>query len=232
MPFLVPAVTALVSDVFVLWLSSRKPVGQVWNNGSDHWVYHVDSWTSLTAIARLMLLTVPLLFHSYTGTALQHLACYKIFYGGTALLVGLHMIGLALLNPESIESIFPWDAVHMSSITGYKLEHMHELRRIWWMLGLSALSAACHFVILWHVRSTAPASSSSMLGGASGSNKKPTVYFAVRATSHEQEPALMNAMNGTVWAHFSLMRLKSTRLTRTLFSGRPQQSSCWTCKCG
>jgi hypothetical protein len=198
MPFLVPAVTALVSDVFVLWLSSRKPIGQVWNSETDHWVYHVDSWTSLTAILRLLLLTVPLLFHSYTGTALQHVTCYKVFYGGTGLLIFIHMVGLALLNPESIESIFPWDAVHLSNISGVRLEHLHELRRIWWMLGLSALSATGHCIIVWHVRSTAPAANSnSILGFGNNNKKKPTVYFAVRATSHEQEPALMNAMNGT-----------------------------------
>lgn len=234
MPFLVPAVTALGSDVFVLWLSSRRPVGQVWsgaaddngdnhdnddgnNNSADHWVYHPDAWTAATAMVRLVLLLLPLLFHSYTGTAVRHVPWYQLFYGATVLLLLSYTLGLALLNPESLQAVVPWDAVHLNPpYTRRPLEHLHELRRIWWMLGLSGTSVGCHFVILWHVRSTAPAISLAAImqrtsnsggggtsgGGAQQGNKTPTVYFALRATSNnnnnEQEPALMHAMNGTI----------------------------------
>jgi hypothetical protein len=195
MAFLVPAVTALVSDVFLLWLGSRAPLDTVF--ADDHWVYH-PGWTIPVAAVRLFLVCVPLLFHSYTGTAVQHIFCYKLFYATTALVLALHVIGLALLNPESLQAIVPFDAVPIN----YRrrlLEHLHELRRIWWMLGLTCVAVFCHWIVLWHVRSTAPSTAtlSSQYPGSNGNKKAPTVYFAVRATSHPQEPALMNAMNGT-----------------------------------
>lgn len=217
MPFLVPAVTALACDVFVLWLSSRAPVGRVFAADADHWVYHC-SWTTVPAcLLRLVLLTVPLLFHSYTGTAVRHAPCYRAFYGTTAIILLLHMVGLALVNPESLQALFPLD---ITKYTRHQLENLHELRRLWWMLWLSAGAVLCHAILLQHVRSTAPAAShlraSFATGGSGRSNnnnyhglygargggtgagsktKPPTVYFAVRATS--QEPALVLAMSGT-----------------------------------
>ena len=198
MPFLVPAVTALSSDVFVLWLGSAAPVGGTVFE-EDHWVYHVSYLAVPLAVVRLFLLCLPLLFHSYTGTAVQHVRCYQAFYGATSLAVSVHAVALALMDPESLEAILP-------RIVSADLQHLHELRRIWWTLLLSALSVACHWVLLWHVRSTAPDALYSLLGGASG--RQPTVYFAVRAASiqpdhqrqqrqpPEDEPPLIHAMNG------------------------------------
>lgn len=200
MAFLVPALTALVSDVGVVWLGRRAPYPTAaW--ADDHWVYH-PSWTVPVAICRLVLLCVPLLWHSYTGTAVSHVVGYQVFYGSTAFALAVHAVGLALMDPESLEAIVPWDVVVASTTTlhdrnpergRHLLEHLHELRRIWWMLGLTGVSVLCHWIVLWHVRSTAPSTATL---GPHQHKKAPTVYFAVRATSHSQEPALMNAMNG------------------------------------
>jgi len=206
MPFLIPAVTALASDVFLLWLGSTAPVESVFPE--DHWVYHVDYLTVPVAVLRLFLLCLPLLFHSYTGTAVQHALGYQVFYGATAVALAVHMIGLALMDPESIEAIFPQVSTHFR----FLLQHLHELRRIWWILLLSSYSVGCHWILLWHVRSTAPNASYHLRHG--GRAKPPTVYFAVRAasmnnnngnrpmddsTNHDDdddEAPLMHAMNG------------------------------------
>jgi len=220
MPFLFPAMTALSSDVFLLWLGSRAPVESEF--AEDHWVYHVSYLAVPLAVLRLLLLCLPLLFHSYTGTAVQHLRWYQVFYSATALVLAIHMLALALMDPESIEAIFPQvDLLTGNSGGGsivltrgarrvlrFLLQHLHELRRIWWMLLLSSVSVACHFILLWHVRSTAPNAYYSLdhSHNTRRSNKKqPTVYFAVRAASiqpqqqqqEEDEAPLIHAMNGT-----------------------------------
>lgn len=207
MPFLIPAVTALASDVFLLWLGSTAPVETVFVE--DHWVYHVDYLAVPVALLRLFLLCLPLLFHSYTGTAIQHVVGYQVFYGATSVALALHMLGLALMDPESLEAIFP-----QVTLRRFLLQNLHELRRIWWILLLSSYSVSCHWLLLWHVRSTAPNASYNLqhqqqLRGRGG--KPPTVYFAVRAASigqhhttdadnniinNNDENQLMHAMNG------------------------------------
>lgn len=211
MPFLIPAVTALASDVFLLWLGSTAPVESVF--AEDHWVYHVDYLAVPVALLRLFLLCLPLLFHSYTGTAVQHALGYQVFYGATSAALALHMIGLALMDPESIEAIFP-QVVPRVRVVRFLLQHLHELRRIWWILLLSSYSVGCHWILLWHVRSTAPNASYHLRHG--GRAKPPTVYFAVRAASvnnnngsgrqmdneraddDDDEAPLMHAMNGAL----------------------------------
>ena len=208
MPFLVPAVTALASDVFLLWLGSTAPLDSVFPE--DHWVYHVDYLAVPVALLRLFLLCLPLLFHSYTGTAVQHAVGYQVFYGATLVALALHMVGLALMDPESLEAIFP-----QVSLRGrFLLQHLHELRRIWWILLLSTYSVSCHWILLWHVRSTAPNASYNLQQRRGRGGKPPTVYFAVRAASiannnntaddnehsnnnnNDDENQLIHAMNG------------------------------------
>ena len=203
MPFLIPAVTALASDVFLLWLGSTAPVETVF--AEDHWVYHVDYLAVPVALLRLFLLCLPLLFHSYTGTAVQHVVGYQVFYGATSVALALHIVGLALMDPESLEAIFP-----QVTLRRFLLQHLHELRRIWWILLLSSYSVACHWILLWHVRSTAPNASYNLQQQRRGrGGKPPTVYFAVRAASignqtdadnnndnNHDENQLMHAMNG------------------------------------
>ena len=132
------------------------------------------------AIVRLLLLFLPLLFHSYTGTALKLPTLYQLLYFGTLALLCTHILLLCFLNPESIESLFP--------ISDHNpLRYLHELRRIWWMLLASFVANLCHLFLFWHVRSTAQYASW---------RRQPSVYFAVRSSELEhEEPALMNAMN-------------------------------------
>jgi hypothetical protein len=204
MPFLLPAIIALTSDVFVVWLNSRQDPWGKEGEGGDSWVYHTG-YTLWTAILRLLLLVIPLLFHSYTGTALRHLVVYRWFYRITAVLLICHCIALLLLNPESLKAIFV-TTKHKTS-TPSSQDDLFQLQRLWWILILSGLSIVCHWIVLLHVRSTAPSYDFS-----SQRKKKPTMYFALRAASlatlgnssaartdtnnSSSEPALMLAMNG------------------------------------
>jgi len=121
------------------------------------------------AILRIVLLLLPLLFHSYTGTALRYPRLYQFLYVTSLVVMVLHMLALLLLNPASLESIFPYDGStnyntqqhHRQTSTVDQvderhlppsqsqsqqllvnhppehrqlLQHLHALRRVWWML--------------------------------------------------------------------------------------------------
>lgn len=152
-------------------------------------VYHVKYLVYL-AIARLVLLLLPLLFHSYTGTALRFQLLYMLLYWGTLAILVVHTVSLTLMNPESLEALIPIDASNISTA------FLHELRRIWWMLSLSIVSDISHLIILMHVRSTAP--THPLL---TGSKRPPSVYYTLRSQNlsngRDEEPMLMNAMTGT-----------------------------------
>jgi len=135
-------------------------------------------------------------FHSYTGTALKCPSLYLLLYWGTFVALLVHMLSLSLMNPESLESLMPYDDP--------LLKHLHELRRIWWMLIASFVSDVCHLIIFWHVRSTAP--QYELLFG----RRHPSVYYAIRSANmgeimddesfrYHDEPALVHAMNGKSW---------------------------------
>jgi len=112
------------------------------------------------------------------------------------------MLALCLMDPESLTAIFPIVSTIQHRLL---LEHLHELRRIWWMLSLSLVSTICHLILVWHVRSTAP--HYALLNN--GNQKRPSVYFALRSASigavnesytgrlgdDSDEPALVHAMN-------------------------------------
>jgi hypothetical protein len=153
---------------------------------------------------RLFLLVVPLYYHSYTGTAVHLVHLYRFFYGACLVFLGLHMLALAMLNPESLESVL-------------FLANSHFLRNLWWMLGLSFLSTLCHTVVLQHVRSTGPPE-----------GPVPTLYFAVRTANQlwnhhgnarsssagEEEthpPAYIHAMNGML-CYVMLAKSQKTRV--------------------
>jgi hypothetical protein len=203
MPFLVPATVALLSDVtvVVLHFATTTTFRQSTTN-HDHWVYHAG-YCWLTSLMRLFLLVVPLYYHSYTGTAVHLVHLYRFFYGACLVFLGLHMLALAMLNPESLESVL-------------FLANSHFLRNLWWMLGLSFLSTLCHTVVLQHVRSTGPPE-----------GPVPTLYFAVRtanqlwnnhghhawsasATTGDEEtppPAYIHAMNGMLCGQITKTRV-------------------------
>ena len=193
------------------------------------------------AVIRICLLLIPLLFHSYTGTAIKHQLFYQILYGVTLATLLVHMLTLLLMNPASLESLLPYgifggeegistiheapiyqpastynhnphsDDATTSDIDGHPphyhyyhhhsqrhlLQHLHALRRVWWMLVLSFISNACHIFLLMHVRSSAPTNSALL-----GKTKPQSVYFALRLgdnseNSPDEADALVHAVNGT-----------------------------------
>jgi len=177
----------------------------------------------MLALARVVLLLLPLLFHSYTGTALRFPAFYQLLYWTTLILVLLHILLLSLANPESLEALIPTPSSSISMDPDWKA----ELRRIWWMLTLSTISDVCHMVLFVHVRSTAPTLHQHWMltQQQQQQNKQPSVYFTLRSRhsqnqrlpsqtstngsngggngdgmyspeNYENEPILMHAMSG------------------------------------
>lgn len=244
MPFLIPAITALISDSTILWLNRLLPYMNDIDD-DDSILFGIFSIYNVRYVAilgglRLLILILPLLFHSYTGTAVKYTLVYQCFYTITLLILIIHIISLALLNPSSIETMVPilihsgttettpsttnlhdddddgdptkhavrrlmCYAIDYLSLLSTSLiaedhdhdhrlllvDHFYELRRIWWMLTLSIISICCHWILLWHVRSTAPPHY--YFG-----YKKPSVYFAVRTASsyaghHHSMTQLSNA---------------------------------------
>lgn len=175
------------------------------------------------AWVRILLVMVPLLFHSYTGTALRCQTAYQLLYWGTLIVVLVHLLSLGLINPESLEALIPLDAASSTD----DADRVHEWRRIWYILLLSLVSDICHLILLLHVRSTAPAHHPLL----TGPNKPPSIYFTLRSQQQQGggnipwgdnglhrstrlgsnnhnnnnngsnghgEPALMHAMSGTL----------------------------------
>jgi hypothetical protein len=157
MPFLLPALIAVICDICVIWLSSYTPhydtSAGTESNGNDtidndHWVYYtIDLYCgSIAAILRLCILCIPLLYHSYTGTAIRYTLWYRTIYIGMALLLVLHISSYIIVQPESIESLI------ILPIS----DPQYEYRRLWLILLFSCVSLIFHRILLRHVRSTAP----------------------------------------------------------------------------
>jgi hypothetical protein len=218
MPFLLPALIALSSDALVFWLRRLAPNAEHaitdddkdQGTGTHQDFYYNVGYLAPLALTRIFILLLPLLFHSYTGTALKCTLFYQILYWGTLLTLLIHMLALCLMDPESLTAIFPTVSASISSRLTHRflLQHLHELRRIWWMLSLSLMSNICHLIMFWHVRSSAP--HDALFGTR---RKQPSVYFALRSasigavnesgsyahahshTNNEHEPPLVHAMN-------------------------------------
>jgi hypothetical protein len=140
-----------------------------------------------------------------------------------------HMLALSLLNPASITVFWPstWSSspsltatvVHRSLLQ--MVHHMAELRRIWCMLWCTVASDSCHLIIVfWHVRSTAPSSSSyaNLLLRRTADGRytyyrttPATVYYAVRsANMGPSGGTTVDAMNEFVLdLHVRLHRAKN-----------------------
>lgn len=233
MPFLIPAVVALASDAVILWLHRYvvDKLSFADDEGVDHkeeckTLQYSSTFHSFPSrcvshsclllpgvfrlgylvplgVLRLILLLLPLLYHSYNGTALRFLGAYQVLYGGTLCVVFLHSLALLLLYPASLETLVPADTHEMK-----QLEHFHALRVIWWMLLLTVVSTICHVVVLGHVKSSAP----SYAVTAAGNKAQPSLYFALRfgrgssrGDPQEEEPALVHAVNGTCGSVFTLV---------------------------
>ena len=155
-------------------------------------IYRVG-YLTLFAWLRILLLVLPLLFHSYTGTALNCQTAYLLWYTVTLLIVVSHMLALCLVVPESMEALVPEPEG--------ALQDLHLYRRLWYTLLCSTASNLAHFVLVQHVKSSAPTrwAYGGSAGGADGSSRPPvSMYFAMRAHPVLQdEPALVHAMNGT-----------------------------------
>lgn len=177
-----------------------------------HTAIYKVGYLALLAWLRILVLLLPLLFHSYTGTALPCHVVYMGWYTLTFTVVLLHMLALLLLNPESMEALVP-------EPEGF-LADLHLYRRLWYTLLLSVLAHACHFVLVQHVKSTAPPNVAGTQGwynrtggsGGGGSATPPvSLYFAIRANPVLQdEPALVHAMGGT----FETLRCDSSFVLR------------------
>jgi hypothetical protein len=157
-------------------------------------IYKVG-YLALLAWFRILVLLLPLLFHSYTGTALACHVVYMGWYTMTLIVVVTHMLALCLVNPESMEALVP-------EPEGF-LADLHLYRRLWYTLILSVVAHACHFVLVQHVKSTAPPNASNGWyhpSTGSGSTTPPvSLYFAIRANPVLQdEPALVHAVGGTL----------------------------------
>ena len=153
------------------------------------------------SILRILLLLVPLLFHSYHGTALRFPTFYKFLYFTSLAFLLLHIVWLSLLNPQSLEAML----IIVTDYSNNKIPHLHSLRRIAWMLHLSLLSTVCHILCFRHVRSTAPHSSSW--------TNTPTVYFAVRHYNTQ------NSNNSSsVYTSFPHNNNNNTEMTQTMMN--------------
>lgn len=232
MPFLLPALIAVVSDICVIWLSSYTPHYDTTiasggsndaidntssNTENEHWVYYtIDLYCgSVAALLRLCILCIPLLYHSYTGTAIRYTLWYRTIYIGMALLVVLHVTSYMIIQPESIESLILLPST----------DAQYEYRRLWLILLLSSVSLLFHHILLRHVRSTAPTppmmlrmlnnrqknmkslnknSYYFLCGNYIQNTVQPTMYFAVRTaaaaaaaattTSTTTDPASKNSL--------------------------------------
>ena len=69
-------------------------------------IYKVGYLTVL-AWMRIVALTMPLLFHSYTGTALPCLPVFVGWYVVTLAVILSHLLALCLVVPESLQALVP-----------------------------------------------------------------------------------------------------------------------------
>ena len=208
--FLLPALCALASDALILGLHRSLVHDAVAaaaaddddtssSSGTHGKALYKVGYLTTAAWIRIFLLLFPLLFHSYTGTALPCHWMYLVLYTVTLVCVAAHMLALCLVVPESMEALVP-------EPEGF-LQDLHLYRRLWYTLLLSVVSTAAHFVLVAHVKSSAPpqtawrwASKNHTAGtGPSSSSSQPvSLYFAIRAHPVLQdEPALVHVMNGT-----------------------------------
>lgn len=151
---------------------------------SSAYLYNVH-YTAPLAIIRLVLLLVPLPYHSFSGTALKCPFLYKCLYVTTLLLVLYQMLGIMILDPDSLSTIlFGEDDDEddrrelLLVLQRLLLDHSslhHAMRKIWLVLVLTLTSTLLHLVLFHHVRSTAP--TTWMLSSRRQDYKHHVLYF-------------------------------------------------------
>jgi len=136
-------------------------------------VYHYGYIITLAAI-RLFLLLAPLPYHSYNGKALRCPILYKLFYGGTLVIVFIHALTLIMVDPGSLSSLV--EAV--AAFPNDKREDIHHIlvtRSLWVAIILTIFSTLSHVALFFHVRSTAP-TDAEFVGGRQ--RPKVLLYYA------------------------------------------------------
>lgn len=199
MPFLIPAVLAALSDVLILVLQEHREefqalIHQYWNSttvpaataptedeadGSDLLAVHNVKYLGFIAVLRLLLLLLPLPYHSYTGTAIRFSSCYILFYGATLFAVLIHMLALSMIDPYSIATL----AEALGTEDALDVLQQQMSRSCWWILLLSLLSVICHITMLIHVRSTAPSLEHMPYHALRKGKKKMVYYYASRRSN-------------------------------------------------
>lgn len=148
MPFLLPAVSAALCDIAIVYLSRSDGIyRETLEEESLTRLVYQSGYVLPTAAIRLFLLMIPLPYHSYNGTALKFSYLYQILYIGTLLTLLIHMLSLGMVDPSSLSSLVK---------TAPTMEEL-AVRHLWSILSLSLTSNLCHILLLLHVRSTAPA---------------------------------------------------------------------------
>lgn len=150
------------------------------------YIYNVH-YAAPLAMIRLVLLFFPLPYHSYSGTAIKCPLFYQLFYGGTLLTVLFQMLGIMILDPDSLSTLVPSTSPGQSvrNLLNHSSSKEH-MRHIWLVLSLQLLSDLLHICLLWHVRSTAPSDWSSP-------TRKHVLYFY---TQQQQQNGMQDNNHG------------------------------------
>eukprot|EP00529_Nitzschia_sp_RCC80_P007397 CAMPEP_0113522030 /NCGR_PEP_ID=MMETSP0014_2-20120614/44970_1 /TAXON_ID=2857 /ORGANISM="Nitzschia sp." /LENGTH=1341 /DNA_ID=CAMNT_0000420057 /DNA_START=35 /DNA_END=4057 /DNA_ORIENTATION=- /assembly_acc=CAM_ASM_000159 len=138
MPFLLPAVTAAICDIGILYLHHVTYYGHVHAHGSgdgDNSNSHFDDTTTSTptstdsrriyqgsfilpfATMRLFLLVVPYPYHALKGKALRCPLLYRAFYAITFIILFFYSLSLLLIDPKSLETLIPSSSSSSSKTT-------------------------------------------------------------------------------------------------------------------
>ncbi|VEU40402.1 unnamed protein product [Pseudo-nitzschia multistriata] len=196
MPFLFPALAAASCDVFILYLGHRSylleqrySAGSYDADGYNHddayasddsvaahrRVYHYGYIVWLAAL-RLVLLLVPLPYHSFFGKALRCPVLYRLVYGGTLCVVVVHGLALLLIDPQSLGSLATAIGNNGGGNRSDTLHHILVTRSLWVAILLTLVSTLSHVALFFHVRSTAPSDADFLAGG----RRRPRVllYYA------------------------------------------------------
>lgn len=117
-------------------------------------------YLSILAIIRLILLTFPLSYAAYSGTRVPCAIAQYIFLGLSAMIVVSHMLAVLILDVPG-DTVDPTggrgDPLGGKDTTTGSVEDASDYEVAWTLLSLSLVSILLHFLVVLHVRSTAPA---------------------------------------------------------------------------
>ncbi|KAL7509620.1 hypothetical protein ACHAXN_006556 [Cyclotella atomus] len=136
------------------------------NNTDDHIGISAETIEASTgylvilAVIRLTLLTLPLSYAAFYGTRVICVICHYIFEGVSAMVVVSHMMAVLILNPSSFsakgDTADPVGDSVIDGLDGVVKGNDTLFEDAWALLTLSLVSILLHFLIVLHVRSTAP----------------------------------------------------------------------------